>query len=384
MAMLGGTAMRFRALLLLAAIGNSTLAQDIAKLPANSWIELKYSTVQPNDPTEKGNWVSAGWNKLVYDPDGKRVLFYDRWYDKKHGGVTIYGNCLFGFDPASAKLTPIKIDHWKKVETKTGGYRTIALPEDEQEPTPASRHVYHAFDHVPELKSVFICNGANQTVMRGDKHVAHDECDGAWRFDLKTNRWSRFAGKAPRNRLDESMAYCPDTKAMVYSTGDGEVWILDLGKAEWRKAKQSPLLRTTFGRTVCYDPVKKRMLLVGGGRLDAWQKGPAPEFREIYAFHPATEKVERLADAPTALYESQLAFDSKRAVFVTVAVFNKKEQPSGMWSYDPAKNAWREIHPANAIPPHNGWHGWMKLCYAADFDCFIGTIRDKVFAYRLP
>src|SRR5262249_38675407 len=144
-------------------------AQDLAKLPANTWVEIKYTTDQPADDSEKGRWVSAGWNKIVYD--GKRVLFYDRWYDKKHGGTTIYGNCLFAFDPASARLTPLKIDHWKKLDTKTGGYRTVPLPENEKEPTPASRHVYHAFDYVPKLKSVFICNGANQTVMKGEKVV---------------------------------------------------------------------------------------------------------------------------------------------------------------------------------------------------------------------
>src|SRR5262249_49488547 len=137
----------------LAAAANAGQAQDIARLPANTWVELKYTTVQPADPAEKGNWVSAGWNKLVYDPDGKRVLFYGRWYDKKHGGTTIYGNCLFAFDPATAKLTPRKIDNWKKVDTKTGGYRTVELAENDKEPTPASRHVYHAFEYVPELKS---------------------------------------------------------------------------------------------------------------------------------------------------------------------------------------------------------------------------------------
>jgi hypothetical protein len=178
------------------------------------------------------------------------------------------------------------------------------------------------------------------------------------------------------------MAYCPDTKSLVYSGGDGQVWILDLGNGEWRKAKQSPPLRTAFGRTICYDPTKKRMLLIGGGRLDAWQKGEAPEFRELYGFDPKTETIEKLADGPTAFYESQLAFDSKREVFVTVAVFNKKEQPSGMFAYDPKKNAWHEIKPANAIPPHTSWHGWMKLCYAADQDCFIGMLRDKIYAFR--
>jgi hypothetical protein len=358
-------------------------AQDLAKLPANTWVELKYITVQPDDPLEKGQWVSAGWNKIVYDPDGKRVLFYDRWHDKKHGGTTIYGNCLFAFDPARATLTPIKIDHWQKIDTKTGGYRTVPLPENDSEPTPASRHVYHAFDYVPDLMSVFICNGANQTVMKGDKLVGHDECDGAWRLDLKTNRWSQIKSQAyPPNRLDEAMAYCPDIRSLVYSAANGQLWILDFGAGAWRKAKESPPPRTAFGRTICYDPPRKRMLLIGGGRLDGWQKGEALEFREFFAFDPKTETIEKLAAGPTAFYESQLAYDSKRDQFVTVAVFNKKEQPSGMFRYDPKNNTWHEITPANAIPPHTSWHGWMKLCYAADCDCFIGIVRDKIFAFR--
>lgn len=375
--------MRFLAFMIVFSCTSVCSAQDLDKLPANTWVELKYTTEQPADVNEQGRWVSAGWNKIVYDPDGKRVLFYDRWYDKKHGGVTIYGNCLFAFDPASAKLTPIKIDNWTKVDTKTGGYRTVALSENDKEPTPASRHVYHAFDYVPALKSLFICNGANQTVMKDGKLVGHDECDGAWRLDLKTNKWAQIKAKPyPSNNLDDAMAYCPDSKSMIYSGYNGQVWILELPSGEWRKTKESPPTRTAFGRTICYDPTKKRMLLVGGGRLDAWQKGEAPEFRELYAFDPKTETVERLADGPTAFYESQLAYDSKRRLFVTVAVFNKKEQPSGMFAYDPQKNSWHAIKPASAIPPHTSWHGWMKLCYASDHDCFIGMIRDKIYAFR--
>src|SRR2546423_1692513 len=106
-----------RSLTLLALLGITSIgsAQDLAKLPANTWMEIKYTTVQPPDASEKGHWVSAGWNKIVYDADGKRVLFYDRWHDKKHGGTTIYGNCLFAFDPATARLTPLKIDNWTKI-----------------------------------------------------------------------------------------------------------------------------------------------------------------------------------------------------------------------------------------------------------------------------
>jgi hypothetical protein len=76
--------------------------------------------------------------------------------------------------------------------------------------------------------------------------------------------------------------------------------------------------------------------------LDAWQKGEALEFRKLYGFDPKTETIEKLADGPTAFYETQLAYDSNRELFVTVAAFNKKEQPSGMFGYDPRKNAWHE------------------------------------------
>ena len=158
-------------------------AADLAKLPPNTWVEIKYTTDQPSDyPDQKGRWQPVGWNKLVYDPDGKRVLFYDRWIDKKHGGYTIYGNCLFAFDPAAGKVAPIKIDNWTKREAADGGYRTLALSANDEEPTPCPRHVYHAFEYVPALKAVFICNGANQSALRADgKLVGHDLCDGAWR-----------------------------------------------------------------------------------------------------------------------------------------------------------------------------------------------------------
>src|SRR5262249_24762868 len=107
-----------------------------------------------------------------------------------------------------------------------------------------------------------------------------------------------------------------------------------------------------------------------------------PEFRELYGFDPKTETIEKLADAPTALYASQLAYDTKRQKFVTVASFNKKEHPSGMFAYDPAKNAWHELKPANPIPPYRSWMGWRRVCCDSHHDCFIGVVGDKIFAYR--
>jgi len=35
-----------------------------------------------------------------------------------------------------------------------------------------------------------------------------------------------------------------------------------------------------------------------------------------------------------------------------VAIFDRQEQPSGMFAYDPNKDTWQQIKPANPIPPH--------------------------------
>jgi hypothetical protein len=356
----------------------------LADLPANTWGEIKYTTEQPAGAKDKGQFARQGWNKIVYDPDGKRVLFYDRWIDKKHGGYTIYGNCLFALDPAKAVLTPIKIDNWTKIDTKDGGYRTLALPENDIEPTPCPRHVYHAFEYVPELKTVFICNGANQTALdKEGKLIGHDACDGAWRLDLNKIQWTRIVSdQCPPNRLDDSMAYCPDTKSIIYAGSGRQLWILDPAKGQWRKAKQSPPARTAMGQTIFYDPPRQRMLIVGGGPLDGWKKGKAAEFRELFAFDPKTEKVERLADCPTAFYATHLVYDRKHDVFIAAVVFDKGEQPSGMFAYDPQKDAWREIEHTNPIPPHGNWFGWMQMCYDSHHECVIGKVNDKFFAFR--
>ena len=267
------------------AFASTCHAGDLTDLPPNTWVEIKYTTEQFPESKDKGQFARQGWNKIVYDPEGKRVLFYDRWVDKKHGGTTIYGNCLFALDTGKATIAPLKVDNWMKIDTKEGGYRTTALPENVDEPTPCSRHVYHAFEFVPELNAVFLCNGANQTVLNKDgKLVGHDECDGTWRLDLKTNKWSKIeSDQCPPNRLDDAMAYCPDTKSIIYAGNGRQLWILDIAKGQWRKAKQSPPSRTAFGESIWYDPTQKRMLIAGGGQLDAWKKEKAPEFQELYA-----------------------------------------------------------------------------------------------------
>ena len=78
-----------RASLLMLVTLSSAAAGDLPSLPPNTWVPIKPLTQQPAGEDEKGQWMNVGWNKLVYDAAGQRVLFYDRWHDKKHGGYTI-------------------------------------------------------------------------------------------------------------------------------------------------------------------------------------------------------------------------------------------------------------------------------------------------------
>src|SRR5207253_375062 len=154
------------------------------------------------------------------------------------------------------------------------------LPENDKEPTPCPRHVYHGFDYVPDLKSIFICNGANQTAMRDGKLLGHDLCADTWRFDLTKKTWKKVPSRQhPPNRLEDGMAYCPDTKSTVYA-GHGKVWILSLATSQWRKGK-TDLPRSHMGMTVFHDAPRKRMLLAGGGTYGRWQT-TAGGFNTLY------------------------------------------------------------------------------------------------------
>jgi hypothetical protein len=356
-------------------------AEDLRKLPANTWVPLKVVTQQPAAAAgDKGRWMPQSWNKLVYDPDDKAVLFYDRWYDKDHGGYTIYGNCLFHLDPQAGTLTPISFDHWTKIDVKGGGYRTVPLPANAQAPTPCPRHVYHAFDYVPGRKSVFLCNGANQSAMREGKLLGHDLCADTWEFRLATKKWVRLpAGKQPPNLLDDAMCYCPATESLIYA-GHGKLWLLHVGGGTWRRAKHDPPTGG-MGQTAFYDARRQRVLLAGGGPLDAWRTRPET-FRRLYAFDPRTESIKRLADCPTVLYASHLAHDTRRDLFFIAAVFKKGEQSSGLFAYDPKKDAWRLVQQASALPPPVNWFVWMRLCYDAEHDCLIGLVGDRFYAFR--
>ncbi len=362
---------------LLVAITSAALAAgrrpDVKNLPANTWVAIQHTTSQPagGREDEKGEWSPAGWNCLEYDLVGKRVLFNDRWVDKRHGGYTIYGNCVFSFEPAKAVLTPLKLDSWKRIDAPNG-YRTVAMPENAKEPTPVSRHVYNDFALAPELNALFICHGANGSFQ---KNEYGDWQNVTWRLDLKDMKWSVVPSKEhPPFRYESSLRYCPDIKSLVMSSW-GDIWILDLTTNQWRRAKHSaPFVGFGGGQTVTYDPVRRRMLLAGGGPPDG--KYTQASWRKLYAFDPKEETVTELAECPMPLYDSRPSYDSRHDVFLVAGLMEDKALRSGTFVYDPKKNLWSEVKTKNSVPKPAAatWNGWPRMCYDPDNDCFVALV----------
>jgi hypothetical protein len=371
-----------------ALLAGRCLAADLTNIAPNTWVPIKYTVDQlaGAKADEQGTWGPQGWNRLVYDSVGKRALLYDRWQDKKHGGWTIYGNCLFGFDPATGKVTPLKVDNWTKID-KDGGYRTPELPENAQEPTPAPRHVLDAFEFVPELNALFLCNGLNQTAMKDGKLIGSDLLQDTWRLDLEKKTWTQIkSAQHPRISASSAMSYCPDIKAMVY-VSERKVWILDLASGQWRQSKAA-VPTGGFGQTVSYDPPRKRMLIKGGITAAFDVTPPEGGYKDtccqkMYAFDPKTEAVAALADCPTPQWFAPPSYDSKRDIMVVANVMKDwgkdkpKQYPSGVFSYDPKKDAWAEVKTANPTPSCNAWTGWLLMCYDSERDCHLAMAYNS-------
>src|SRR4029077_6937637 len=108
-----------------------------------------------------------------------------------------------------------------------------------KEPTPCPRHVCGGFEFVPEENAVYICNGANGSAMKDGQLLAHGLTANMWRLDLAKNKWTQVAPDQhpTKESLDDSMAYCPDTKSIILNM-KGKIWIHEIATGKWRKDKQ--------------------------------------------------------------------------------------------------------------------------------------------------
>ena len=111
-------------------------------------------------------------------------------------------------------------------------------------------------------------------------------------FDLKSGRWSRIAGPAPREHLAAAASgnnvYALGGRSAGIDTNTGRFEVYDARTRRWTRLAPVPQARGGTGAAL----VNGRIVSVGGER-------PQGTIRTVYAYELKTKRWRRLADLPT-------------------------------------------------------------------------------------
>lgn len=338
-------------------------------LPLNTWVR-----VDPNPkfiPLSEGQaFRPQSWNKLVYDSIGKRAITMDRVSDKIHDH-SIYANAILVYDPTENEIKCLKVNNWKRENKSGGGYNTIAMPDNETDPTPCDRHPYGNFTFVPDQNSAYLSAGANAGALSGDKK-SHAVTADTWRFDIEKKTWQKIESELkPPASLEAVMCYDPTNKVIVQVTRNGqETWLLDVETGQWRNPdiKNSP--RCGMAASMCFDSKRGRVLLFGGrGRQNpdnAWN-ARGVEFWELYV---REGEWKQLPSSPIPGRSAGMDYDPQRdLVMVHFSIVKGKSARSVFYLCD--KNEWRVLdEEVDEAGPVSTWEG---LAYDVSRDVFIRT-----------
>ncbi len=338
-------------------LGEVTFRPD---MPVNTWVRVEPEYVAP--PSGGRHWPS-GWNKLVYDPVGKRMIYMDRWRDDVRKN-TIYANAVMEFDIVENRVTCLKLTNWKRRDLGGGAYQTVPMPENEDEPTPADRHPYGNMTVVPEQNALYLAGGANQTARPRSAPAE------TWRFDLEEHVWTKVESDVtPPNLLEDVMEYDPSNRIIVRLARDGrQTWLLDIDEGQWRNAEAENNPRCGKSAAMCYDSKRERILLYGGpGRQGQAWNDPGPE---MWAYSVEENAWTRLPDAPVSARAPGMAYDARRDV-VMIHARDGRDGPPTVAFYFPEENEWRVLElPEEAEGPSPSWH---TLAYDPVNDVFVRT-----------
>lgn len=332
-------------------------AIDLASLPPNKWVDVTPKYVGAPDG---GQLFPMGWNnKGTYDPTTKRTITMDRWYDKIRVD-TIYANAALAYDPMTNICTVLKLSNWKKEGTPSGGYKTVEMPANAQDPTPLDRHPLGGLALASDSNGLYFENGLNQTGPNGHPN-------DTWKLDLASNKWSKVTSKShPPNVTCDVMAYDVKNKTIVlFSTAGGHTttWLLDPAKGEWKSAPIDGSSKGIMGQGagICYDSKRGQVVIFGGGHQFDSSSG------SLSAYTTTTNKWTHLKECPTAANAPGFDYDSKNDVFLADIL-------GATWAYNPAGDAWTQLS-KDGLPEST----WKSITYNAAYDVFVyqGGTWDK-------
>ena len=216
--------------------------------------------------------------------------------------------------------------------------------------------------------------------------------DDTWTYDLEANTWRecRPSGESPSARFGHAMAYeAAGDRVILFGGYDGsgvfdDTWAYDLTADAWTRlvpGGSPPPPR--YGHAMVYDPAIGRVILFGG------LGGDGRVVNDIWAYDPAANAWTELhpgGDPPPARYGHAMACEpaSGRLIIhdgcdASGAIFDD------IWAYDPATNAWIELEPRGEAPPARDWHSMVFDSASSSVIMFGGwsgsTVLKDLWAY---
>src|SRR5258705_2499789 len=118
-------------------------ASAAISIPSNQWVKQAPPSVAKLAGFA-GSFQARGWNHMLYDPVGRRMVLYDGYLDASRP-YSIYANAIWTYDPVGNRLSLQKVSNWARISGKT-----VALSANSTDPTPFDRHSYSCIALVPE------------------------------------------------------------------------------------------------------------------------------------------------------------------------------------------------------------------------------------------
>lgn len=306
-----------------------------AKLAPNTWTPLGGVAYKfPKEYTGKFNM--RFWCNLAWDPDGKRILFYEGYVGSHGHKYSIYANAMYSLEPAEKTVRLVNLStHWK---SGGGHYRYQATKAP---PSPYPRHTWGAFIYVPKYKRVYIGTGA-AGAENGKK------ADTFWSYDVAKNAWTDVTGKKPGpTGYQTHFAHFAGSDTLWVFTNRGGSWMnlyaFDMKKQAWAEKQ---IGRTNgFGASHVAIDAKRKLALVRA----SFRKPFASAFA---IFDPAKKSLTPLKHPPEISTSSRMAYIPKHDKFFIhdPGGRKKKGEDGGKgkdWVYDPADSKFTQVKASN-------------------------------------
>jgi len=234
----------------LCALASAGERDAFAGLAPNTWTPLgKVAYKFPREYT--GTFNLRFWCNLAWDPDGKRILFYEG-YKGSHGHkYSIYANAMYSLKPAEKTVSLVNLSTgWK---SGGGHYRYQATKAP---PSPYPRHTWGALIYVPKYKRVYIGPGAAGGAAQANTF---------WSYDVAKNTWQDVTGKKPgRTGYHTHFAHFAGSDTLwVFSTRSGSwmnLYAFDMKKQAW--AEEQVGRTSGFGASHVAVDTKRKLALV--------------------------------------------------------------------------------------------------------------------------